>query len=131
MLFRVLRRHVMRLHHGERLLPPSAGRSLAGVLERRSEVDSGLLFLFPVTTRAVGVHEWANHLFEGLPGISLQLGEIGIVRGLRRATQAQRESQSNDGQRHRAPAKYFASLHSFFGFDGRLYPKEWPNALLN
>src|SRR5688572_5568144 len=64
LLLRVLRRHVMGFHGGYRLLPPFAGRSFAGVLEGRTEVDSALLSILPVTTRAVVVHEGRDHLFE-------------------------------------------------------------------
>jgi ribosomal protein S18 acetylase RimI-like enzyme len=53
-------------HDRKRLLPPLAGRSFARFFEGRSEVDSALLFILPVTARAVGVDEWGDHLFEGL-----------------------------------------------------------------
>src|SRR2546427_658008 len=83
----VIRRHVVGFHLGQRLPPPFAGRSFAGPLERRFEVDSALLSFLPVTTRAVGVNEWGDNLFEGLPSIALQPGKIRIVRGFRWATQ--------------------------------------------
>src|SRR6185436_11596296 len=64
LLLRIFRRHVVGFHIGHRLLPPFAGRRFAGLLEGRSEVDSALLPILPVTTRAVGVNEWGDHLFE-------------------------------------------------------------------
>jgi hypothetical protein len=77
----------MGFHDGNCLLPPSPGRSFAGVLERRAEVDSTLLSVLPVTTRAVGIDEWGDDVLEGLPGIGLQRGEIRVVHLLRCATQ--------------------------------------------
>src|SRR5688572_6702702 len=87
LLVRFLRWHVMRFHDRNCLLPPFPGRSFAGVLKRRAEVDSTLLSILPVTARAVGVDEWGDHVFEGLPGIGLLRGEIRIVRRFRSATQ--------------------------------------------
>src|SRR5688500_15538181 len=65
LLLRVLRRHVVGFHDGESLLPKFAGRSFSGALERRPEVDSALLSFLPMTARAVVLHEWSDHIFEG------------------------------------------------------------------
>lgn len=72
----VCRRHVMSLHAGERLLPPFAGGCVAGVLERRQEINATLPFLLPVTLRAVGRHEGRDAITKGLLSIGLQRGEI-------------------------------------------------------
>src|SRR5438552_6215141 len=65
LLVGAIRRHVVGFHHGQCLLPPFAGRSFARFLERRPKVDSALLFILPVTTRAVVGDEWGDHVFEG------------------------------------------------------------------
>src|SRR5204863_9103039 len=60
LLVRAIRRHLVGFHIGHRLLPPFAGRRFAGLLAGRSKVDSALLSILPVTTRAVGVNEWGD-----------------------------------------------------------------------
>src|SRR5437899_928343 len=117
LLLRAIRRHVVSSHFGQRLPPPFTRRSFAGVLEGGCEVDSALLFLFPMTARAVSINEWGHDLFEGLSGVGLQCGKIRLTRSLRCATQDQRQRKDNEAPRHHATAKYFGSLHSFPSFE--------------
>src|SRR5436190_1275192 len=119
LLVLVFRRHLVGFYHGNRLFPPFAGGSFAGLLECWSEVDSALLSILPVTARAVGFHEWRDHVFEGLPGIDLQCLEICVVRGLCCATQGQWQRKGNEGHRHHAAAKCSGSLHSFLSSGGK------------
>src|SRR5579859_8017542 len=89
LLVRIFRRHFVGFHDGKRLLPPLAGSTFAGLLERWSEVNSTLLSILPVTARAVSVDEWSDHLFEGPLCIDLLRDELRVVLGLRCATRGQ------------------------------------------
>src|SRR4051812_3238477 len=62
LLVRVFRRHIVRLHDRHRLLPPFGRRSLTGLLERWSEVDSTTLPILPMTTHAVGIDKRGDYL---------------------------------------------------------------------
>src|SRR6185295_11086303 len=63
LFLRFFRRHFVRFHDSQRLFPPFAGGTFAGFLKGWRKVDSALLPVLPVTARAIGVHEWSDHLF--------------------------------------------------------------------
>ena len=75
----------MRPHAGERLLPPFAGSCDAGILERGFEVDPTLLFLLPVTVRAIGPDKGGDPVTKRILSIGAKRSEIPVVCRLRLA----------------------------------------------
>ena len=106
LLVRVARRHVVRLHIGQCLLPFLGRGGNSRSHQRRCKVDASLHSMNSMTIRAVRLEEGGDAILENFLRLRLPGGEIRLLyRRSHRNSRRERQGHSNEDQSHQVTAK--------------------------